>query len=64
MIYDDGAVLITVFGQLIDFTKKMYKGLINTNQRRSFGVQCVNEPNNPTSKLAFCANNLFLPLCM
>ena len=38
MIDDNGAVLIAVFLQGIDFTKKMDKGIINTNQCRSFGV--------------------------
>ena len=38
MINDDGALLIALFGQGIDFTKKMDKGLINPNQCRLFGV--------------------------
>ena len=31
MIDDNGAVFITVFGQGLDFTEKIYKGLINPN---------------------------------
>ena len=40
-IDDNGAVFIVLFGQVLDFTKKMDKIIINTNQCRSFGVQCV-----------------------
>ena len=32
MIDDNGLLLITVFGQGLDFTKKMEKVLINTNK--------------------------------
>ena len=62
MIDDDGAVFIVVFGQGLDFTKKTSKGLINTNPCRSFGVRCVDEPTDPTRKLGFYSNNVFLPL--
>ena len=34
MIDDNGLLLITVFGQGLDFTKKMDKVLINTNKCR------------------------------
>ena len=59
-----GALFIAVFGKVIDFTNKMDKGLINPNQYRSFGVQCVDDPTDITRKLGFYANNMFLPLCI
>ena len=55
---------ILVFGQGLTFTKKTEKGIINTNQCRSFLVHCVDNHNNPTRKLGFYANNVFLPLRM
>ena len=38
MIDNDGTFPITVFGQEPNFTKKMYKFLINNNKYRAFGV--------------------------
>ena len=38
MIDNDGTFPITVFGQEPNFTKKMYKVLINNNKYRAFGV--------------------------
>mmetsp|Transcript_15996 Transcript_15996/g.23840 ORF Transcript_15996/g.23840 Transcript_15996/m.23840 type:complete len:787 (+) Transcript_15996:5053-7413(+) len=64
MFDGDGAPFIAVFGQGLDFTKKMDKGLINPNQCRSFGVQCVDDPTDPTRKLGFYAEDVFLPLRM
>ena len=64
MIDDTSAVFITVFGKGLNFAKKIYKGLINPNQCRSFGVQCVDNHNDPTRELEFYANNLFLTLHM
>ena len=64
MIYDNGAVFIKLFGQGLGFTKKTDKELINTNQCRSFDSQCVDDPTDPTKKLAFYANNVFLPIHM
>ena len=62
MIDDYDTVLITVFGQGIDFTKEIDKVIINTNQCISFCVQCVDGPTYPTRKLAVYENNVFLPL--
>ena len=56
IIGDNGTVFITVLGQSPKFTKKMDKGIINTNQCISF--------TDPTSKLICFANNVLLPLCM
>ena len=64
MIDNDVAVFIVVFGKGLDLTKKTEKGLINTNQCISFGVQCIDGPTDPTRKLVFYANNLFFPLHM
>ena len=47
---DDGAVYVTLFGQVLDFTNKIYKGLINPNQWKSFGFQFVDDPTDTTSK--------------
>ena len=64
IIHDDGTVLILVSGQGIDSNNKTYKGLINPNKYRSFGIQCANNPNGITSILVFYANDVFLLLCM
>ena len=64
MIDDDGAVFITVFGQGIDFTEKIERGLINPNKCRSFGVQFFDNPTDTTRGLVFYSNNVFLPLHM
>ena len=53
MIDDDGAVFITVFGQGIDFTEKIERGLINPNKCRSFGVQFFDNPTDTTRELVF-----------
>jgi len=55
---------IILQGQGLDFKKKMDKGIINSNQCRSFGVQCVDDPTDPTRKLGFYVNDVFLPLHM
>ena len=62
MIDYNGTLFIVVFGQGLDFTSKMNKGIINTNQCISFGVQCIDKPTDPTRKLVFYSNNVFLPL--
>ena len=64
MIDDNNAVLISVFEQGIDFAKKSLNVLINPNKCRSFGVQCVVDLAEPTSKLVSNSNYVFLPLCM
>ena len=64
MIDYNGAVLIKLFGQGLDFTKNIYKGLINPYQCISFCFQCINDPNDTTNKFALYANNFFLPLWM
>ena len=64
MIDDDGAIFIAVFGQGLDFTDKMDKSLINPNQCRSFGVQCVDDPTDPTRRLGFYSDDTYLPLRM
>ena len=61
---DNGTVFIVVFGQGLNFTKKMDKGLINNNQCRSLDVQCFNDPTNTKRKLVFYAKNVSLPLYM
>ena len=61
MLAEGGAVFVALFGQEIEFTNKMYKGIINPNQCKSFGVQCVDDPTDPTRKLVFYAKNVFLP---
>ena len=53
MIGEGSTLFITVLGQVLDFTRKVNKGLININKCRSFGVQYVEEPTDPTSKLVF-----------
>ena len=62
MIDDNSDLLITVFVQELDLNIKMDKGLINTNQCKSFGFQRVDNPTDITRKLIFYANNIFLPL--
>ena len=64
MIDDEGAVFISVFGKLFDFTNKMYKGIINPKQCRSFGFQCVEDTTDHTSKFEFYSKNVFLTLHM
>ena len=64
IIDDNSAVFITVFVQGLDFTKKMYKVLINPNQCISFGVHWVDDPTNPKIKLVFYSGNVLLPLLM
>ena len=64
MIDDDSTVIIAVFVKVLNFTKKMDEGLINPNQFISFGVKWVDDPTDPTRKLVFYANNVFLPLRM
>ena len=64
MIDYNGTLFIVVFGQGLDFTSKMNKGIINTNQCISFGVQCIDKPTDPTRKLVFYSNNVLLPPCM
>ena len=64
MVDDNGTVFIAVFGQGINYTKKMYKGIMNPNQCRSFGVHFFDNSTGPTRKLVFYANNVFLPLRM
>ena len=51
MVDDDVAVIVAVFGQGIDFNNKMNKGIIDPNQCRSFGVQCVDDPTYTTRKI-------------
>ena len=53
MIDDNGTVLITLFGKVLGFNKKMEKGIINPNKCRSVGVKCVDDHTDPTSKLGF-----------
>ena len=64
MLAEGGAVFVELFGQEIDFTNKMHKGIIIPNQRNSLGVQCVDDPTYTTRKLVFYAKNVFLPLRM
>ena len=64
MIDDNGAVFVTLFGKGLDFTNKLDRSLINPNQCISFGLQCVNGPTDPTRKLLFYANNVFLTIFM
>ena len=61
IIDDDSTVFISVFGQGLKFTKRMYKGIFNTNQCRSFDVQYVKNLNDTTRYLVFYANNVLLP---
>ena len=53
MIDDDGTLILFVFGQGLNFTKKMDKGPVNTNQCILFGVQCVDNPTDPTRNRDF-----------
>ena len=53
MIDDDGTLFLFVFGQGLNFTKKMDKGPVNPNQCILFGVQCVDNPTDPTRNWDF-----------
>ena len=64
MIDNDGVLFVLVFSEGLDYTNKMVKGLINPIQCRSFGVQFVDNPTDTTRKLAFYANDVFLPIHM
>ena len=64
MIDDYITVLVELYRQVLNFIKKINKGLINTNQWRSFGAQCFENLTDPTSKLAFYLNYVFLTLHM
>ena len=64
MIDEDGRVFMNYLDKDSTSLRKYKSTKINSNQCRSFGVQCVDGSTDPTRKLGFYANNVFLQFCI